>query len=636
MKSFKNAVIRVMVLTLLLGSLFSFNAVEANANNLSPQLEGVDYWRIDEANGYIYTFYQNKVTFINLDDLTVEKVVTLNSRIDFMTNLMDIEIDDGTMYILDDNYTVYLIDIQSKSFVREITLGQDELIWDIAVDNDRIYFSLAETNSIFYYDLLRGQSTIVDLNSKYYDAVLATDSENDLLYVGSTTGTSSSVDVISTVDNTVIDIATVPVEDGSYYTSMLVNNGDVFYAGYSFDGSDINNITGNYQDEVWFVSANYVITYSGLYDRYSFELVDEYIYDALIDSEDNLYLLNESNQIEKVSSLPNSGDDSQTELTDAVLKYLPTDLDESHWAYEYLTDFLYADLLSGYKDNAGEITLKPNNQITRAEFVTIVVRALGLTDTTGATQFTDVNSTAWYYQPIQIANANGIVNGVTATTFAPNKPIQRDEITAIIVRAFESINYENGQPKQFADVSEYWATPYIDKASSVGIVNGKTTTEFYPRSNATRAEAVTMLSRALNMENNLVADDQELINEVTNFLNELDGAYNATQFEQVSQIINNDTTGFYKAYQDFNLDIIKSMSEYGITTENKLKSEPQFTVVHKANSFAIVEVDGLLYDYIYTFDGETDTLTQDLSGQYYLKRMTTGEWKIYRTELPNL
>ena len=83
---------------------------------------------------------------------------------------------------------------------------------------------------------------------------------------------------------------------------------------------------------------------------------------------------------------------------------------------------------SGYVDEKSMYTIKPNNKITRAEFVTILVRALTLHSQDSGRSFVDVKKGDWYYDSVRIASSLKIVNGVDATHFAPNNPIKRDEM----------------------------------------------------------------------------------------------------------------------------------------------------------------------------------------------------------------
>lgn len=82
----------------------------------------------------------------------------------------------------------------------------------------------------------------------------------------------------------------------------------------------------------------------------------------------------------------------------------------------------------------GDGTFAPNSDMTRAQFATIVVKALGLTPKANG-KFKDVTSNAWYAPYIGTANTYGIVNGVSDTEFNPRGTITRQEAATMVARA---------------------------------------------------------------------------------------------------------------------------------------------------------------------------------------------------------
>ncbi|WP_347072140.1 S-layer homology domain-containing protein [Intestinimonas butyriciproducens] len=89
----------------------------------------------------------------------------------------------------------------------------------------------------------------------------------------------------------------------------------------------------------------------------------------------------------------------------------------------------------------------PNDTMTRAQFATIVVRALGL-PLVKTDNFTDVKADAWYASFVGTAYTYGIVNGTSATTFNPNGTITRQEAAAMVARAAEKCGMDT-------DLEEY-------------------------------------------------------------------------------------------------------------------------------------------------------------------------------------
>jgi len=92
-------------------------------------------------------------------------------------------------------------------------------------------------------------------------------------------------------------------------------------------------------------------------------------------------------------------------------------------------------LLKGYEDG----TFKPAGNITRAEFAAVVVRALGYENSakllTGAPAFKDVAGTQWAWGYINVASAQGIIKGYPDGTFAPNANVTVAEAVTMLVRA---------------------------------------------------------------------------------------------------------------------------------------------------------------------------------------------------------
>lgn len=98
----------------------------------------------------------------------------------------------------------------------------------------------------------------------------------------------------------------------------------------------------------------------------------------------------------------------------------------------------------------GEVwNFRPNGSMTRAEFCAIVVRALNL-ETAKTGVFTDVKAGAWYAAYVDTANAKGIVNGTSATTFEPDSTITRQEAAAMVARAAALVGLQNELDAQAA------------------------------------------------------------------------------------------------------------------------------------------------------------------------------------------
>lgn len=163
---------------------------------------------------------------------------------------------------------------------------------------------------------------------------------------------------------------------------------------------------------------------------------------------------------------------------------------KGHWAEEEIFELIRLGAISGYPDS----TFKPNNNITRAEFTSVIVQALGLELET-ENVFSDTRL-HWAKNSIATAYANGIVNGFNENTFEPDAPITREQMATIIAKAFE---LQKGLDKTFNDSKDIstWAHGAVQLASSNGIINGYPDGSFRPQALATRAEAVAVITRAI-------------------------------------------------------------------------------------------------------------------------------------------
>lgn len=308
--------------------------------------------------------------------------------------------------------------------------------------------------------------------------------------------------------------------------------------------------------------------------------------------------------------------------------YFPTDIEE-HWALYELDNFVNADLLRGYVDNEGIVTLKPNDSISRAEFVSILVRALGLTSDVPGTTFTDVEQGKWYSDSIRIASSLGIVNGINETKFGPNQNIKRGEIATMVVRAFSSSVKFEGEIKLFKDVPEYYAKSSIIKASQAGIVRGITETEFKPFANAKRAEAVVMLQRALDLQASSLPEDGLLTTVVLDSEEQENQVIKDKTYDQLSDVYAKFYTGFYLAFNHSYSEELIALVNEGYEIEMDKISEQKLTVINKTDRFAMIESTGGSYKVTTTIANDQNIETVATDGIYYLKKMNDNSWKIY-------
>ena len=171
------------------------------------------------------------------------------------------------------------------------------------------------------------------------------------------------------------------------------------------------------------------------------------------------------------------------------------DVNISDWNYEAVKFVCNTGLMRGV--SASEF--KPDSVVTRGMFVTVLYRLEGEPETEACT-FGDVTDGEWYEKAVAWAVINGIVYGMSATEFAPDTNITREQIATIMFRyaqykGMDAItSEENLYFTDSGEISEY-AVSAMNWAVGTGLMKGKSTTTINPKDNATRAEIAAILQR---------------------------------------------------------------------------------------------------------------------------------------------
>ncbi|MEK0316140.1 S-layer homology domain-containing protein [Cohnella sp. 56] len=176
--------------------------------------------------------------------------------------------------------------------------------------------------------------------------------------------------------------------------------------------------------------------------------------------------------------------------TYGVFEFVKTfkDVPENHWASPAIRALAAKHVASGISDTE----FAPANKVTRAEFAALLTRALGLKANTAA-PFSDVPGTSWFADEIAAAYEAKLITGKSQKQFAPNVFISREEMAAMLVRAFA---YGTGTKAEesvmtFADEAAVskWAADDVRAAVGSGLMNGTGGGKFAPEAITTRAEA---------------------------------------------------------------------------------------------------------------------------------------------------
>ncbi len=172
------------------------------------------------------------------------------------------------------------------------------------------------------------------------------------------------------------------------------------------------------------------------------------------------------------------------------------DVKADRWSYAAVKYAYDNKLFSG--TSADEFS--PAADMTRGMLVTVLYRMEGEPSVSGDAGFTDVKSGDWFAKAVAWAKANNIVSGVSATEFAPNNKVTREQMAAILYRYASYKSYSTsakGDITAFndkANVSAY-ANDAVSWAVGEKLISGTGNNTLAPKGNATREQVATILQR---------------------------------------------------------------------------------------------------------------------------------------------
>ena len=194
-----------------------------------------------------------------------------------------------------------------------------------------------------------------------------------------------------------------------------------------------------------------------------------------------------------------------------------TDVSRSDWYYQFV-DYVTS---KGYFNGVADKTFAPADNMTRAMFVTVLFRFHGAKGDSSQSAFVDVAPGEWYTAAINWAAANKIVDGVGNGKFAPNDPITRAQMCAMIERyldlyrkAWKVTLPETGSVSVMVDESAIpaWALAAVKQCQRHGLVNGFEDGTFRPNDLSTRAQVAAVIYRLSYLVQNAKPDNTPSVN----------------------------------------------------------------------------------------------------------------------------
>lgn len=175
----------------------------------------------------------------------------------------------------------------------------------------------------------------------------------------------------------------------------------------------------------------------------------------------------------------------------------------SHWGREVIRSLAGTGMINGMGDG----TFAPDKNVTRAEFIKMIVGALADRDVKYDGRYTDVAQSSWYAPYIALADsyvilANEMKEG---SKILPEKPITREEAATIIAKVAKYKGAKADKTTIFSDEAQIsgWARDEVKASAAYGIINGYEDGTFRPANNITRAEAAKMLSKVVEITDRL-------------------------------------------------------------------------------------------------------------------------------------
>ena len=174
------------------------------------------------------------------------------------------------------------------------------------------------------------------------------------------------------------------------------------------------------------------------------------------------------------------------------------DIDGYSWANEAVLGLAAREVIQGR--NTGHFV--PGGEVTRAEFVQMLINLFELGNTSASTAFTDVKPDAWYSQSIAAAQQVGLIQGKKDGSFGVNDRISREDMAVLIYRASKLLNVTtagetNGEITTFLDQAQTssYAIEAVNIVQQSNLMNGLTQGYFGPKESSTRVQAAAVLFR---------------------------------------------------------------------------------------------------------------------------------------------
>jgi len=168
-----------------------------------------------------------------------------------------------------------------------------------------------------------------------------------------------------------------------------------------------------------------------------------------------------------------------------------------YWGEPYVNELASRNVIGGFPNGS----FAPNDEITRAQFAAIVIKALNLQPSSGGRVFTDVPSSHWAAGAIAAASNAGLIGGFPDGTFKPADNITRAQALVILSKTLRNPDSSTRGLQAYTDRSAVptWAEANVAQAANAKIiVNFPDASQIRPNALATRGEVAGLMYQTLN------------------------------------------------------------------------------------------------------------------------------------------
>lgn len=197
-------------------------------------------------------------------------------------------------------------------------------------------------------------------------------------------------------------------------------------------------------------------------------------------------------------------ENSNNQENENETRKLFNDIDGVEWAKASIEALALKGIVTGPEDKL----FRPDDNVTREQFVKMLIAGFDLTDEKAQCAFNDVPADSWYYRYIASAQRLGIVKGLEDGNFGAGKEITRQEMAVIAYRVVQMLNIDFTKKNQsviFADSDQIasYAADGIDSMQQAGVINGIGENMFGPNELTTRAQAAVLIYNILSVANRI-------------------------------------------------------------------------------------------------------------------------------------